>query len=302
MTSLNILPMSVAFIVFILAFIHAMFDGKDNLVQRVLMLATLFFYGILLEYIGITSGHHYYAVEPIMILGVVPLSIPLAWVGIIYSAMIIGERLELSLWNRILTTTLLALSLDWGMDPIAVELGLWTWTYEGGSFFGVPSYNFAGWFFIPVAYLIAYNFNWNKERNKLELLSISLMDKHVSLKRRLYTLFLVIPISLGFLILIGLITTIPIIYNLPFVIVVVWEVFTILYASWMVLRNRGKLYRRFWYDLIPSIIILYIGYFYAVLGFSIGQLMLGIFMCITPIPLLLVLIFNLLNGRKVIRK
>jgi uncharacterized membrane protein len=288
--TLNILPMIIGIILFILAFIHAYFDGKNNRVQRILMLITLFFYGILLEYIGIISGHHFYAVEPIMILEVVPLSIPLTWVGIIYSAMIIGERLELSLWNRILTTTLIALSLDWGMDPIAVEVGLWTWVHEGGSFFGVPSFNFIGWFFIPIAYLVAYNLHWNKERNKLELLSINQIDKHVSLKRRLYTLFLVIPIALGFLILIGLITIIPIIYNLPFVIVVIWEVFTIVYASWMVVRNRDKLYRKFWYDLIPSIIILYIGYSYAVLGFSIGQLILGIFMCITPIPLLLVFI------------
>ena len=300
--TLNILPMIIGIILFILAFIHAYFDGKNNRVQRILMLITLFFYGILLEYIGIISGHHFYAVEPIMILEVVPLSIPLTWVGIIYSAMIIGERLELSLWNRILTTTLLALSLDWGMDPIAVEVGLWTWVHEGGSFFGVPSFNFIGWFFIPIAYLVAYNLHWNKERNKLELLSINQIDKHVSLKRRLYTLFLVIPIALGFLILIGLITIIPIIYNLPFVIVVIWEVFTIVYASWMVVRNRDKLYRKFWYDLIPSIIILYIGYSYAVLGFSIGQLILGIFMCITPIPLLLVFIFNLLSERKVVKK
>jgi len=300
--TLNILPMIIGIILFILAFIHAYFDGKNNRVQRILMLITLFFYGILLEYIGIISGHHFYAVEPIMILEVVPLSIPLTWVGIIYSAMIIGERLELSLWNRILTTTLIALSLDWGMDPIAVEVGLWTWVHEGGSFFGVPSFNFIGWFFIPIAYLVAYNLHWNKERNKLELLSINQIDKHVSLKRRLYTLFLVIPIALGFLILIGLITIIPIIYNLPFVIVVIWEVFTIVYASWMVVRNRDKLYRKFWYDLIPSIIILYIGYSYAVLGFSIGQLILGIFMCITPIPLLLVFIFNLLSERKVVKK
>lgn len=298
MTTLNILPMITGFVLFTLALIHALLDGKINRVQRVLMLLTLFFYGILLEYIGIVAGHHYYAVEPVMILGVVPLSIPLSWVGIIYSAMIIGERLELSLWNRILTTTLLSLSLDWGMDPIAVELGLWTWTHEAGSFFGVPSFNFIGWFFIPVVYLVAYNFHWNKERNKLELLSISQIDKHVSLKRRLYTLFLVIPIGLGFLILIGLITIIPIIYNLPFVIVVIWEIFTIVYASWMVLRNRDKLYRKFWYDLIPPIIILYIGYSYAVLGFSIGQSILALFMCITPIPLLLVFIFNLRSKSK----
>jgi uncharacterized membrane protein len=302
MANLDILPMITGFVLFILALIHALLDGKDNRVQRVLMLLTLFIYGILLEYIGIVSGHHYYAAEPIMILGVVPLSIPLAWVGIIYSAMIIGERLELSLWNRILTTTLLSLSLDWGMDPIAVELGLWTWVHEGGSFFGVPTFNFIGWFFIPVAYLIAYNFNWNKERNKLELLSINQIDEHTSLKRRLYTIFLVIPIALGLLILLGLITEIPLIYNLPFVIVVIWEIFTIVYASWMVIINRDKLYRKFWYDLIPPIIILYIGYSYAFLGFSIGQFMLGLLMFVTIIPLLLVLIFNLITERNVVKK
>ncbi|UCD00724.1 MAG: carotenoid biosynthesis protein [Promethearchaeota archaeon] len=43
--------------------------------------------------IGIISGHHFYAEEAVMFFGVVPLSIPLAWVGIVYSAMIIAERL-----------------------------------------------------------------------------------------------------------------------------------------------------------------------------------------------------------------
>ena len=123
---LEIYPIITGFILCGLAVVHALFDGSTNRIQRLLMLATLFLYGILLEVIGITTGHHYYATEPIMIFGMVPLSIPLAWVGIIYSAMIIGERLELNVWERILTTTMIALSLDWGMDPIAVEMGLWT--------------------------------------------------------------------------------------------------------------------------------------------------------------------------------
>jgi uncharacterized membrane protein len=302
MTILNIFAMSIGFILFILAFIHAVFDGKNNRVQRILLLLTLFVYGILLEYIGIISGHYYYAMEPIMILGVIPLSIPLAWVGIIYSVMIIGERLDLSLWNRILMTTLLALSLDWGMDPIAVELGFWTWEPIGGSLFGIPSFNFIGWFFIPVAYLIAYNLNWNKERNRLELLSINQIGIHVSFKRRLYTIILVIPIAIILLILVMTITLIPIVYNLPTFIVEIWEALTIIYASWMVLRNRHKLNRNFWYDLIPPIIILSIGYSYAILGLFISLLVYGIFlslfMCVTIIPVLLVFIFMLIKKKK----
>jgi len=302
MTNLNVFAMTIGFILFILAFIHAVFDGKNNRLQRILLLLTLFVYGILLEYIGVISGHYYYAMEPIMILGVIPLSIPLAWAGILYSVMIIGERLDLSLWNRILTTALLALSLDWGMEPIAVELYFWIWEPLGDSLFGIPSFNFIGWFFIPVAYLIAYNLNWNKERNRLELLSINQIDKHVSLKRRLYSLFLVIPIAIILLILVMTITLIPIVYNLPTFIVEIWEVLTIVYASWMVLRHRYKLNRNFWYDLIPPIIVLYIGYSYAILGLFISLFVYGIFlsvfMCITIIPILLVFIFTLVKKRK----
>jgi uncharacterized membrane protein len=296
MTILNIIPMLIGFILFILALIHALVEGKNNRVQRILLLLTLFVYGILLEYVGIISGHHYYAEEPIMILGVVPLSIPLAWVGIIYSVMIVGERLKLSLWNRILTTTLLALSLDWGMDPIAVELGLWTWVHVG-SFFTVPTFNFIGWFFIPIAYLIGYNLNWNKEKRRLELLSIEQLDTHNSLARRIYTILLVIPIALTLLILVGMITLIPGVYNWPVIIVQIWEVFTILYTSWMVIKNRRKLARNYWYDLIPPLVILCIGLGYFIFGFFISFLAFGIFlsvfMCITLIPWLLVFIFTL---------
>ncbi|MFX0012689.1 MAG: carotenoid biosynthesis protein [Candidatus Hermodarchaeota archaeon] len=296
MTILNIIPMLIGFILFILALIHALIEGKNNRVQRILLLLTLFVYGILLEYVGIISGHHYYAEEPIMILGLVPLSIPLAWVGIIYSVMIVGERLELSLWNRILTTTLLALSLDWGMDPIAVELGLWTWVHVG-SFFTVPTFNFIGWFFIPIAYLIAYNLNWNKEKRKIEFLSIEQIDTHISLARRIYTILLVIPIALTLLILVGMITQIPGVYNWPVIIVQIWEVFTIIYTSWMVIKNRHKLVRKYWYDLIPPIVILIIGLGYFIFGFFIPSLAYGIFlsafMCITLIPWLLVFIFTL---------
>jgi len=287
----------IGLILFTLAVIHALIDGKNNRLQRILMLASLFVFGIFLEYLGIISGHHYYAVEVIMILEVVPLSIPLAWVGIIYSAMIIGEKLDLTLWMRILTTTLIALSLDWGMDPIAVELGLWTWVH-GGNFFGVPSFNFIGWFIIPIAYLLSYSLNWNKEGHKLEILLITQIDNHNSIRRKLYTIFLVVPVALTFMTVTSLITLIPVIYNLPVVIVIIWEILTVSISSWMIIKRRSGLGRSQWFDLIPPFILLFIACDYAFLGFLINQVLMGIIMLITGIPFLLALIFTLQKKRK----
>jgi len=290
---LEILPIISGFILCGLAVVHVMFDGTTNRIQRLLMITTLFLYGILLEVIGITSGHHFYATEPIMIFGVVPLSVPLAWVGIIYSAMIIGERLKLTLWMRILTTTTIALSLDWGMDPIAVEMGLWTWTYVGGSFFGIPSFNFIGWFVIPIAYLISYNLDWNKEKKRLKILNISEIDNHDSLSRKIYTIFLVVPLSLIFMILIGLITLIPTVYNLPLIIVIIFEILTVGFASMMIILKRQNLKRVNWVNLLPVIVLIYIAYSFAILGFIIGQTFLGLHMIITGIPFLLIIFFTL---------
>ena len=293
---LEILPTTIGFILCGLAIVHALLDGASNRIQRLLMLMTLFIYGILLEFIGIESGHHYYAEEVIMILEVVPLSIPLAWIGIIYSSMIIAERLKLTLWERILTTTLIALSLDWGMDPIAVELGLWTWTHEGGSYFGVPSFNFIGWFIIPIAYLISYNLDWIREKKRLQILTISEIDNHNSISRKIYTIFLVVPLSLILMIYMGLITLVPIIYNLPLIHVIFLEILSLIFASMMIISGRQNLKRVNWFDLIPPTILLYIAYSYAFLGFFIGQIVLGFLMIITGIPLLLAFIFTI--GRR----
>ena len=290
---LEIFTITTAAILCGLAIIHAIFDGSSNRIQRLLMLATLFIYGIFLEYIGIMSGHHFYAEEAIMFFKVVPLSIPLAWVGIIYSAMIIAEHLKLSLWMRILTTTMIALSLDWGMDPISVDLGLWTWTHEGGSFFGIPSFNFIGWFIIPIAFLIPYNLNWSKEKKRLRILTIREIDNNNSMIRKIYTIFLVVPLGLILMIGIGSITLIPFFYNLPLVIVIIFEFLTVLIASFIIIFNFQNLKRVNWYDLIPPIVLIYVAYSYILLGFFTGQIVLSIHMILTAFPLVLALIFSL---------
>jgi len=295
MSLLEFIPISVGYILCILAIVHALKDASENLIQRLLFLFTLFFYGTFLEAMGIITGNYYYAAKDIMMFGIVPLSVTLAWVGIIYSSMIIGERLGLKWWQRILAITLIALSLDWGMDPIAVQLGAWTWIYTEGDYFGIPGFNFIGWFFIPIGYLIPYGLNWNSEVNRPQLFTIEMTDKKNTLKRKVYTLTCVVPIAMGILFLVGIISKIPILYDMPLIALIIWVIITILIASGAIILRRGNLKRTNWFDLIPPSILTFIGLNYVFYGFLINRFDLGILMLFTGIPLWLAFIFTLIK-------
>jgi len=297
MSVFELLPALVGYIMCGLAIIHALLDARENRVQRLLMLITLFAFGFLLEFMGVISGNYVYAPEAIMILGVIPLSVTFAWVGIIYSAMIIGERLKLSLWQRILTTTLIALSLDWGMDPIAVEFGGWTWSYSGGGYFGVPGFNFIGWFFIPIAYLLPYGLNRNKESKKFQLLTINEIDENNSLGRKLYTCLVVVPIAMGVLFVVGTICRIEFIYDLHWLILLIWMIFTVVFAAGTIVRKNENLKHTQWFDLIPPTILLFIAYFYVIFSLALGFFNLSLLMLFTTIPLLLAFVFTLRKKR-----
>ena len=298
MSILEFLPALVGYILCILTIIHAFKDAQKNRVQRLLMLLTLFFFGTFLEFFGVATGNYFYAKEYFMLFGIVPLSVTLAWVAIIYSVMIIGERLNLSIWHRVLVTTLIALSLDWGMDPIAVEIGAWTWIFKGGDYFGIPGFNFIGWFFISISYLIPYCLSWNKESKRPQLLTIKDIDNDDSWIRKLYTIFVVVPIGAGILIIVGLITRNPIIYDTPLIILVIWAIFTVFFATGTILWKRETLKRVKWFDLIPPIVLVYIGLNYALFGFIIGRSDLGFLMLLFGLPFWLALIFTLRKRRK----
>ena len=295
MSGLVLLPGLIGYILTGLAIVHALMDSKANRIQRILMLATIFIFAASLELIGVFTGVFSYAPELIMILNRVPLSITLSWVGIIYSSMIITERLKLSLWQRILTTTLIALSLDWGMDPIAVESG--AWAFGGGEYFNIPAFNFFGWFFIPIAYLVPYGLSWEKDSKKLRLLNVAEVDTRPSLRRRLYTVLLVIPIGLGILMLVGSFTRIPIVFNLPLAFLVIWMIFTIVWASSIIIWKNKNLKRVQWFDSIPPSILLIIAFYYLIFSLALGFFTLSLLMLFTTIPLLLAFIFTLRKKR-----
>jgi uncharacterized membrane protein len=287
------LPSLIGYILCAFALTHAILDAKRNRIQRLLLLFVLFVYGSLLEYIGVAKGYYFYNPDFVMILKGVPLPVSLAWVGIIYSVMIIAERLDLNHWLRIITASLIALSLDWGLDPAASALGLWTWDTHGREFFGVPGDNFYGWFFIPAAFLIAYGLDWDKKRKGLKLYTISEIDKINSLGRKIYTLLFVIPISLILLAAAGLIYLIAPMRYIPCIGLITGAACTVLSTSFLIIWKRSSLQRRKLYNLLPPGALLFISLNYTLYAFIIHRSDLGLLMLLTGIPLWFVFGFTL---------
>jgi uncharacterized membrane protein len=296
------LPTLVGYILFLLALVHAWIDAKRHRSthampfrgQRLLMIFTLFLYGTLLEANGVLSGHYFYHPERFINLGVVPLSVSLAWVGIIYSAMVVAERMRLPPLMRMLATSLIALSLDWGMDPVAVEMGIWVWQ-DAGAYFGVPSFNMLGWFFIPMAYLMAYGLTWDQDKRQPYLLSIREVDTHTSLWRKLYTLLLVTPIAFVLLVVCTRLVSVlvPGLLTLSLVGMGVWALLTVGGALAFLMWRRNYLARAHWVDLIPPVILVWIGLNYVAFAGMIGRWDLAGLMLGTGLPLWAALGFTL---------
>jgi len=181
------------------------------------------------------------------------------------------------------------------MDPIAVESG--AWTFGGGEYFNIPAFNFFGWLLIPLAFLIPYGLSWNKNNKKLKLLDITEVDLKNSLIRKIYTIFIVIPLGLGILILVGLVTRIPLVYNLNSVSLVIWAIFTVAWASGMMIWKKENLRYTHWIDLLPPCVLLTIACYYLIAGFICTYFTLGIVMLLTMIPYILALIFTLRKKR-----
>jgi len=153
-----------------------------------------------------------------------------------------------------------------------------------------------GWFFIPIAYLLAYGFSWDRKRRRPTLLTIEEIDHDPGFGtggRLVYTLLLVVPISLILLYLVvGKIGGLGILVDAPFVAFVICAVVTVLVASGVVIWKRENLGHARKIDLIPPAILLVIGINYTFFGLITGRPSLGVLMFCSMIPLWLVFVFS----------
>ncbi len=157
----------------------------------VLFFGVTFIYGLLLENSGIIMRFFY---EPSFKLYLgrlpAPLCTMLGWSLVFYLTIAVTERLaewlpslKEGIWRRAWVATLLALSLDAQLDPLASMSGVfWRWNEAlPHAFLGVPIINFTAWFgaFLPYAYFV-FKF---KDREDL------------SPSQRNWELFLRVPLS-----------------------------------------------------------------------------------------------------------
>lgn len=129
------------------------FNEKNNAFPLWFILTYLVTY--LLEALGVATGkifgpYHYGDVLGLQLLDV-PLIIGINWVFVVLGAIRISASLlkgesPLTKLMRVLLAALLTTAFDFLLEPVAINLGYWTW--HGG---GIPLQNYVAWFSISLA-------------------------------------------------------------------------------------------------------------------------------------------------------
>jgi uncharacterized membrane protein len=112
-----------------------------------------------IETLGVSGGDYTYlsysqVLAPnypgyLLWLGIVPLWISLGWFIVSLSSFMIFHDIICPKRRALVSALLaglLAVNVDLMIDPVASSNKLWTWLSPGMNLFGVPIYNFTGWF------------------------------------------------------------------------------------------------------------------------------------------------------------
>lgn len=158
----------------------------------VLTLLTGIFFGLILEALNMQVFHAYeYGTFLIVLPGQLPLAVGVGWGMIIYAAMLTSAALGVVWWIRPFMVGLLALMIDFTLDPIASQQGLclWVWAPEQEAFvFGIPPRNFFSWFFVA----FGFSLFWYILNRKFKL-------ENQSLFKQVGALLIILILSMVFL-------------------------------------------------------------------------------------------------------
>lgn len=76
--------------------------------------------------------------------GIVPWNVPFAWVPSVIGSVALAKRYASTFRRQLIGATLLLVMFDFLLDPVAVQLGFWTWQ-NPGWYYQIPVTNFLGW-------------------------------------------------------------------------------------------------------------------------------------------------------------
>lgn len=119
------------------------------------LIISLSLFGLLIEYIGLTTGwpygeFSYTANLGGKIFGILPWTIGLSWTPLVVGAVALVYSTTQNKLLRIILPALVLVLFDLLLDPLAVRLGMWSYP-AGGAYYGVPIQNFFGWLVSGIA-------------------------------------------------------------------------------------------------------------------------------------------------------
>ena len=102
---------------------------------------------------GVIFGEYYYGEVLGFKVAEVPVLIGLNWLVLAYATSIISSSISV---NKLLSAGIAAFmmtALDWLIEPVAIQLGFWTWLSED-----IPLLNFISWFIISFFICLLFQF------------------------------------------------------------------------------------------------------------------------------------------------
>jgi len=125
-----------------------------------------FFIGFGVEVLGVKTGvifgEYYYGEVLGFKIAEVPILIGLNWLVLAYSASIIGTKIIQNIVLRTFFGAFMMTALDWLIEPVAIQLGFWTWLSED-----IPVLNFIAWFVISFFICLLFQFLQFKKQNRM---------------------------------------------------------------------------------------------------------------------------------------
>ena len=168
-----------AIVLFVICMIHD--SRQEHGTIKVLELIGFLFYSAIFENIGVYTQIYDYNLHRIMLIGKVPLEILMIEAVIFYAGLRLVDYLHIPNWGKPFVVGFLASLQDMTLDPSGVfdlhsldgvMSGQWNWaSHYDGTFFGIPYFNFSGWMYLMVYYVIAIQVGmWLYKKYKKEII------------------------------------------------------------------------------------------------------------------------------------
>jgi hypothetical protein len=141
---------------FTIFFIIRKEEHRESILME--MLCFVFLYAAVYENFATIVGYYAYG-RSLLMVGNVPLSVPVVEYLVVYSMLRLLKHTEVPAWSKPFIVGLAAMLFDFALDPLAITMvfptpqgtvGRWTWFLRPGdaAIFGEPVFNFPGWVLI----------------------------------------------------------------------------------------------------------------------------------------------------------